>query len=160
LHAQDLIEPKSYKEAANSTYKDYWFKSESNELKTLEDNNTWELVLKLEGVKIIYSCWAYKLKDKGEIYEFKSRFVAKGFEQKFGFNYIDTFASVIKQLAWRLLFALAIINSWLIYKIDMISAFTQGNIDYFIYITQPEGHINSKYPDYVLKLNKALYGLK
>jgi len=42
----------------------------------------------------------------------------------------------------------------------MISAFTQGNIDYFIYITQPEGHINSKYPDYVLKLNKALYGLK
>ena len=42
----------------------------------------------------------------------------------------------------------------------MISAFTQGNIDYFIYITQLEGYINSKYPDYVLKLNKALYGLK
>jgi hypothetical protein len=42
----------------------------------------------------------------------------------------------------------------------MISAFTQGNIDYFIYITQPEGYISTKYPDYVLKLNKALYSLK
>jgi Reverse transcriptase (RNA-dependent DNA polymerase) len=42
----------------------------------------------------------------------------------------------------------------------MISVFTQDNIDYFIYITQPEGHISTKYPDHILKLNKALYGLK
>jgi len=42
----------------------------------------------------------------------------------------------------------------------MISAFMQGNIDYFIYITQLEGYINSKYPNYMLKLNKALYSLK
>ena len=61
--------------------------------------------------------------------EFKARFVAKGFEQLYGLDYIDTFAAVIKQLAWRLLFALATLNSWLIYKIDMISAFTQGDID-------------------------------
>jgi hypothetical protein len=53
--AQGLIEPKSHKEAVNSNFKDYWFKSESNELKTLENNNTWELVPKLEGVKVIYS---------------------------------------------------------------------------------------------------------
>jgi hypothetical protein len=90
----------------------------------------------------------------------KSRFVGKGFQQKYSLNYIDTFASVIKQLAWRLIFALAIINGWLIYKIDMISAFTQGNIDYFIYMSQPEGYIDSRYPDHVLRLNKALYGLK
>jgi hypothetical protein len=42
----------------------------------------------------------------------------------------------------------------------MISAFTQGNIDYFIYITQPKGYISAKYPNHVLKLNKALYSLK
>jgi len=42
----------------------------------------------------------------------------------------------------------------------MVSAFTQGDIDSFIYINQPKGFINSDNPDYVLKLNKVLYGLK
>jgi len=45
--------------------------------------------------------------------------------QLYGLDYIETFARVIKQLVWRLIFALAIINNWLIYKIDMVSAFTQ-----------------------------------
>ena len=73
---------------------------------------------------------------------------------------IDTFAAVVKQLAWRLLFALAVLNKWIIYKIDMISAFTQGNIDINIYIKQPLGHIVPNNPNSVLRLNKALYGLK
>ncbi len=67
---------------------------------------------------------------------------------------------MIKQLAWKLLFTLAILNTWFIYKIDIILAFTQGSIDSFLYLVQPEGFIDSKYPDYVLRLNKALYGLK
>jgi Reverse transcriptase (RNA-dependent DNA polymerase) len=48
----------------------------------------------------------------------------------------------------------------LIFKADMISAFTQGKIDALLYLEQPEGFIDANYPDYVLKLNKALYGLK
>ena len=65
---------------------------------------------------------------------FKSRFVAKGFEQLHGLDYIETFASVIKQMAWKLVFALAVLKNWLIYKIDMVSAFTNGDIDSFIYL--------------------------
>jgi hypothetical protein len=53
--AKDLVEPKSYKETVNSEFKDYWSKSESNKLKILENNNTWELVLKPEGVKVLNS---------------------------------------------------------------------------------------------------------
>jgi hypothetical protein len=52
---KDLVEPKSYKEAVNSEFKDYWSKSKSNELKILENNNTWELVPKPEGVKVLNS---------------------------------------------------------------------------------------------------------
>ena len=63
-------------------------------------------------------------------------------------------------MAWKLLFALAILNQWIIYKIDMVSAFTQGTIDSFLYLNQPEGFIDPIKPDYVLRLNKALYGLK
>jgi hypothetical protein len=53
--AKGLVEPKSYKEAVSSEFKDYWSKSKSNELKTLENNNTWELVPKPEGIKVLNS---------------------------------------------------------------------------------------------------------
>ena len=59
-----------------------------------------------------------------------------------------------------MVFALAILNNLIIFKANIISAFTQGNIDALLYLEQPEGFISIIYPDYVLLLNKALYGLK
>jgi Reverse transcriptase (RNA-dependent DNA polymerase)/gag-polypeptide of LTR copia-type/Integrase core domain len=159
-YAPDIVEPKTFTEASNSTYKEYWHKAEEKELDSLTSNNTWDLVPRPKDAKVLNTRWVYKTKRQDQIVELKARFVAKGFEQLYGLDYIDTFASVIKQLAWRLLFALAVLNSWFIYKIDMISAFTQGLIDISIYIRQPPGHLDPKYPDYVLRLNKALYGLK
>ena len=113
-----------------------------------------------KGVKPLKTRWVYKIKNPEISPIFKSRFVAKGFEQIYRLDYIETFASVIKQIAWKLVFALAILNNWLIYKIDIISAFTQGDINNIIYLEQPKGFINSQNPSWVLKLNKALYGLK
>jgi hypothetical protein len=131
----DIIEPKDYNEANSSIYKEYWHKAEEKELTSLKSNNTWELVTRPKDAKVLNTRWVYRTKsNKDDTIEFKARFVAKGFEQLYGLDYIDTFASVIKQLAWRLLFALAVLNSWIIYKIDMISAFTQGDIDTNIYI--------------------------
>ncbi|CAL3971484.1 unnamed protein product [Diplocarpon coronariae] len=101
--------------------------------------NAWE-ILPYEANTPIYkplkTRWVYKIKVYKEYYEFKARFIAKGFEQLYGLNYIDTFASVIKQMAWRLIFALA------------------------IYIAPLNGIYTSKYSNKLLKLNKALYGLK
>ena len=61
-------------------------------------------------------------------------------------------------MAWKLIFALAVLNSQYIYKIDIISAFTQGDIDAKIYLYPPKG-INNK-DNKILMFNKALYGLK
>jgi len=130
------------------------------ELETLKTNNTWELVPCPKEVKPLETRWVYKIKKDNNDFIYKSRYVAKGFEQIYGLNYLETFASVIKQMAWKLVFAIAALYNLIIYKIDMISAFTQGDVDSIIYIKQPEGFINSKYPNHVLKLNKALYGLK
>lgn len=132
------------------------------ELNTLKANDTWQIIDYQKDdnkfVKPLKTRWVYKIKDYNDYIEFKSRFVAKGFEQILGLNYIDSFASVIKQMAWKLIFALAVINNWSIYKIDMISAFTQGNADAKILLKFPEGVINDN--NQVLLLNKALYGLK
>jgi hypothetical protein len=156
-----VFEPKTYSQAINSSTSVKWDSAMKKELKMLHDNNTFDLVPRPKEVKVLNARWVYKLKDfYKDYYEFKARFVAKGFEQLYGIDYIDTFAGVIKGLAWRLIFALAVQKGWPIYKIDMIGAFIQGEIDNNIYLNQPEGYINENKPNYVFKLNKALYGLK
>jgi hypothetical protein len=134
-----ILEPKSYKEATslNNPYKDYWTKAMQKEINSLISNNTWDIITNNSTtdsiIKPIKTRWIYKLKENNNIIEFKARFVAKGFEQIYGQDYIDSFAAVIKQIAWKIVFAIAILNNYYIYKIDMISAFTEGVID-LIYI--------------------------
>jgi len=169
-----IKEPKDYRSVLQDySYKDQWINSMFKEILSLVKNNTWTIVNKDSidpNIKPLKARWVYKIKDlnKDQI-EFKSRLVAKGFEQKYGLDYLESFASVIKQMAWKLLFALAVLNRWLIYKIDMISAFIQGDIDYRLYLLPPEGLIELLYKlglipnlnqEILLLLNKALYGLK
>ena len=131
------------------------------ELQTLQNNNTWTLIDLPKDQKSISTRWVYKIKKNDDkSINYKSRFVARGFEQLYGLNYEETFASVIKQMFFKTIFALTTLNSWYIYKVNMKSAFTQGYISDTIYINQPEGFIDKEYPNKVLKLNKALYGLK
>ena len=130
------------------------------ELKTLNDNNTWSIVDLPLNAKPISTRWVYKIKkndDKSLTY--KARLVARGFEQIYGLNYIDKYAGVIKQQTFKAIFAIATIKGYIIRKIDMKSAFTQGNLLDTIYLKQPEGYIDPKQPEKVLLLNKALYGL-
>jgi hypothetical protein len=89
----------------------------------LNNNNTWELVSRSNNIKILTNRWVYKIKNKNNYLEFKNRFYTKDFMQLYSLDYIKTFAGVIKQIVWRLLFALTILNNWFIYKIDMISTF-------------------------------------
>lgn len=168
-----ISEPKSYEEAIsiNNPYRDYWIKAMQKELDTLEYNNTWSYYTNTSSnnnIKPLKTRWTYKLKESynSDIVEFKARFVAKGFEQLYGRDYIESFAAVIKQMSWKLVFALAILNNYYIYKIDMVSAFTQGGIDTQLYLIPPKGlnsilKLNNSTSDLkYLLLNKALYGLK
>jgi hypothetical protein len=65
------------------------------ELNSLKSNNTWNLVKLPSNYKPLNTRWVYKLKKFDNFYEFKARFVAKGYEQLYGLDYIETFASVI-----------------------------------------------------------------
>ena len=96
----------------------------------------------------------------GEILRYKSRWVVRGFEQREGLDYYETFASVVKPMSYKLLFAIAAANDLEIEQMDVKTAFLYGDIDTKIYVEQPEGMgaIGESYK--VCKLNKALYGLK
>ena len=102
--SSNFKEPNTYKQAINSDYKEQWTSSMQTELDSLNSNNTWDLVPLLIGIKPLKTRWVYKVKNPNnspniEDVSFKSRFVAKGFEQLYELDYIDTFTSVIKQIA-------------------------------------------------------------
>lgn len=129
-------------------------------MRSLTENNTWNLVELPEGRKAIKTKWIFKTKrdEKGNILRYKARYVAKGCAQKFGQDYVETFAPVVRYSTIRLLMALALKRGLKVDQMDAITAFLQGDLSEVIYVEQPEYFTDGT--NKVGKLNRAMYGLK
>jgi hypothetical protein len=90
----------------------------------------------------------------------KAHLVAQGFSQVEGLDFGETFAPVARLDTIRILLAFAAYKGFKLYQIDVKSTFLNGVIQEEVYVRQPPGFENPKYPDRVYKLSKALYGLK
>ncbi len=75
----------------------------------------------------------------GEVERYKARFVARGFIQTFGVDYNETFALVAKFVLIRCILALAAIENMEIHKMDVKTAFLNGDLEEEIYMEQPKG---------------------
>ncbi|CAI7844808.1 unnamed protein product [Closterium sp. NIES-54] len=155
-----LGEPATLKEALESSDSEEWKKAMESELKSIEENGTWELVELPEGRKVITSKWLFKIKSDadGEIERYKSRLVAKGYQQKEKVDYKELFAPVVKPTTLRTLLAGATIKGWVVKQMDVTTAFFSGVLEEDIFMAQPEGFDDGS--GRVLRLKKALYGLK
>jgi hypothetical protein len=92
--------------------------------------------------------------------KYKARLVAKGYAHKQGVDYEEVFAPVARLETVRLILALATQGKWEVHDIDVKSTFLNGDLVEEVYVHQPPGFQNSKYPGKVMKLRKALCGLK
>ena len=90
----------------------------------------------------------------------KARLVAKGFSQVEGLDFGETFAPVARLEAIRILLAYASHHDMKLYQMDVKSTFLNGFINELVYVDQPHGFEDPRYPNYVYMLSKALYGLK
>nr|GFB31818.1 integrase, catalytic region, zinc finger, CCHC-type, peptidase aspartic, catalytic [Tanacetum cinerariifolium] len=90
----------------------------------------------------------------------KSRLVAKGYAQKEGVDFEESFAPVARLEAVRLFIAYAAHKSFTIYQMDVKIAFLYGPLKDKVYVNQPDGFVDPYHPDKVYRLKKALYGLK
>jgi hypothetical protein len=90
----------------------------------------------------------------------KAHLVAQGFSQVEGLDFGETFTLVARLEVIRILLAFATSKGFKLYQMDVKSAFLNGVIQEEVYVRQPLGFMNPKYPDRVYKLSKALYGLK
>ncbi|CAI7806123.1 unnamed protein product [Closterium sp. NIES-54] len=134
-------EPATLKEALEISDAEEWKKAMDSELKSIEKNGTWELVELPEGRKAITSKWLFKIKSDaaGNIERYKSRLVAKGYQQKEKVDYKELFAPVVKPTTLRTLLAGAAIKGWVVKQMDVTTAFLNGVLEEEIFMAQPEG---------------------
>jgi hypothetical protein len=140
-----------------------WRAAMNEEMKSLNKNNTWELVDSPPGKKIVGCRWVYTVKYNadGTIERFKARLVAKGYTQTYGVDYTDTFAPVAKVNTIRVLLSLAANLDWPLQQFDVKNAFLHGELSEEVYMELPPGcKIPEAYDKSVCKLKKSLYGLK
>nr|GFC82200.1 retrovirus-related Pol polyprotein from transposon TNT 1-94 [Tanacetum cinerariifolium] len=115
------------------------------ELYEFERLEVQELVPRPDKVMVITLKWIYKVKldELGGILKNKAGLVARGYRQEEGIDFKESFAL-----------------NMVVYQIDVKTAFLNGNLWEEVYVSQPDGFVDSDKPNHVYKLKKALYGLK
>nr|GEZ76791.1 hypothetical protein [Tanacetum cinerariifolium] len=135
----DLGEPGNYKAALLDPETEKWLNAMNVEMQSMKDNEVWVLVELPPNGKTVGSKWLFKKKTDmdGNIHIFKAPLVAKGFTQTLGIDYEETFSSM-----------------------DVKTAILNGYLNEEVYMEQPEGFVNTKYPNRICKLKRSIYGLK
>ncbi|GJU04793.1 retrovirus-related pol polyprotein from transposon TNT 1-94 [Tanacetum coccineum] len=129
--------------------------------KNLEEYRRTQKVDLPNGKRAIGTKWVFKnkLDERGTVIRNKARLVAQGYTQKEGIDYNEVFAPVARIEAIRLFLAYASFKDFVVYPMDVKSAFLYGKIEKEVYVCQPPGFEDPNFPDRVYKVEEALYGL-
>ncbi|GKC06055.1 retrotransposon protein, putative, ty1-copia subclass [Tanacetum coccineum] len=158
----DLGEPANYKAALLDPESDKWLNAMNVEMQSMKDNEVWDLVDLPPNGKTIGSKWLFKKKTDMDrvVYTFKARLVAKGFTQTYVVDYEETFSPVADIRAIRILIDISAYYDYEIWQMEVKTAFLNGHLSEEVYMKQPEGFVNPKYPNRVCKLKLSIYRLK
>ncbi|GJY08570.1 putative ribonuclease H-like domain-containing protein [Tanacetum coccineum] len=152
------IEPKKVNQALTDPS---WIEAMQEELLQFKLQKVWTLVDLPKGKRAIGTKWVCRNKkdEKGIIVRNKARLVAQGYTQEEGIDYDEVFAPVARIEAIRLFLAYASFMRFIVYQMDVKSAFLYSTIEEEVYVCQPPGFEDPQFPDKVYKVEKTLYGL-
>ncbi|GJR54353.1 retrovirus-related pol polyprotein from transposon TNT 1-94 [Tanacetum coccineum] len=153
------VEPKNVKEAMTDPA---WIESMQEELLQFKRLDVWVLVPLPDNIKPLTLKWLFKNKhdEENTVIRNKSRLVVRGYRQEEGIDFEESFAPVARMEAIRIFLAYAAHKSFIVFQMDVKTAFLHGTLKEDVYVCQPEGFIDADHPSHVYKLKKALYGLK
>ena len=155
--------PVNYHEAVGSTESTKWQTAMEEEIAALQENETFELTSLPEGQSLVGGKWVYAIKSKPDGGErHKARYVAKGYSQRKGVDFHETFAPTAQMTSVRLLMQIAAQYDMQLHQMDVKTAYLHAPIDCEIYMEQPEGFEITSHTEekLVWRLRKSLYGLK
>nr|GEV28207.1 retrovirus-related Pol polyprotein from transposon TNT 1-94 [Tanacetum cinerariifolium] len=158
-HVSQIIEePKRVHQALKDLS---WIEALKEELLQFKMQKVWVLVDLPHAKRAIGTKWVYRNKkdEKGIVARNKARLVAQGHTQEEGIDYEEVFAPVARFEAIRLFLAYASFMGFMVYQMDVKSAFLYGTIKEEVYVCQPPGFKDPNHPDKVYKVVKELYGL-
>ncbi|GJT23706.1 putative ribonuclease H-like domain-containing protein [Tanacetum coccineum] len=138
-----------------------WIEAMQEELLQFKLQEVWTLVDLPNGKRAIGTKWVFRNKkdERGIMIRNKARLVTQGYTQEEGIDYDEVFAPVARIEAIRLFLAYASFKDFMVYQMDVKSAFLYGKIEEEVYVCQPPGFEDPDFPDRVYKVEKALYGL-
>lgn len=99
------------------------------------------------------------LASNGTLKMYNARLISKGFTQKYGVDFQETFSPVVKMTTTRCIIALVVAKQWTLHQLDVNNAFVHGSLDKEVYMVILEGMPNRP-NNQACKLRKSLYGLK
>ncbi|GJW37701.1 reverse transcriptase domain-containing protein [Tanacetum coccineum] len=138
-----------------------WVEAMQEELLQFKLQKVWVLVDLPKGKRAIGIKWIFRNKkdERGIVIRNKARLVAQGYTQEEGIDYEEVFTLIARIEAIRLFLAYASFMGFMMYQMDVKSAFLYGQIEEEVYVCQPPGFEDPDYPDKVYKVVKVLYGL-
>lgn len=162
LNATSYVDdvPSSLAEARKRSDWLNWKAAVDDEMKSLTKNGTWTLAKLPDGRAPVSCKWVFAVKRglDGDRVRYKARLVARGFSQRKGFDYGETYSPVAKLDTLRTVLAVANREKLVVHQMDVRTAFLNGTLEEEIFMTQPEGFEEGT--DLVCRLKKSLYGLK
>jgi hypothetical protein len=128
----------------------------------LISNGTWELFPRPQGSNVVTGKWIFthKLCADGTLDRCKACWVLRGFTQRPGVDYNETFNPVVKPATIRTVLATVVSRDWPIHQLSVKNVFLHGTLSETVFCCQPTGFANPAHPDLVCRLRKSLYRLK
>ena len=155
--------PVSFRDAISGQNAEEWSRAINSELEAHKRNEIWTIVSRTQDQKLIDSTWVFKIvqNEDGSINKYKARLCARGFMQKHGLDYTETFAPVVRYDSLRVLLALIAFHDLEVAQFDVRTAFLYGELRETIYMKIPEGlNVGTDAGGKLCMLRKSLYGLK
>nr|GEU62983.1 hypothetical protein [Tanacetum cinerariifolium] len=153
------IEPSNVKEDMKDPA---WIESMQEELLQCKRLGVWVLVHAPDSIKPLTLKWLLKSKhdEENTIIKNKTRLVVRGYFQKEGIDFEESFTPFARMEAIKIFLAYAAHKSFIVFQMDVKTAFLHCTLKEDVYVCQPKGFIDANHPNHVYKLKKALYGLK
>jgi hypothetical protein len=139
-----------------------WPRAMESEIESMHNNQLWNLVDPVDGVRRIGYKWVLKKKTDNDwnIHIYKAWLVANAFQQIHGIDSDETFSPIVMLKSVQILLAVAAHFDYEIWQMDVKTTFPNGNLTGDVYMTQPERFVNPKYAGKICKHQMSIYGLK